>query len=52
MQTDNSRCSQSDNGIDPVLDQFLRQLAELIRIAICELPLKSNVLSFGVTKLT
>ena len=46
-----SRRSQSDNGINSVLDQLLRQLAELLHIAICEFTVKRDILSFDITKL-
>jgi hypothetical protein len=45
------RCSEDGNGINPTIDQFLRQPAQLVRIAISEFPIESNVLSFGLTKL-
>jgi hypothetical protein len=44
-----SRRSQSDNGIDPTLYQFLRHRAELVRVAIGEFPVKCDILSFGIT---
>ena len=38
------RCGEGDNGVNPAIDQFLRQPAELVRIAICEFPFKRDVL--------
>jgi hypothetical protein len=43
--------SEDDNGINPAVNQFLPQPAELVCIAICEFPVEGNILSFGLTKL-
>jgi len=41
------RRGEGYNGVNPAIDQFPRQPAKLIRIAICEFPFERNVQSFS-----